>query len=112
MGTLLNLQVNLISAMFRLLVLSAFIAAAVAVGSWGEVDSNDEEYLGLLEEVYYPGSIGKENLNLIKIERQIVSGINLKYTFTVGKTNSVCHVIIYHQSWTETKVVKEDTCAF
>merc|ERR1712008_612984 len=98
--------------MFRVVLLSALVAVALSVGGWSEGDINDVEYSALLEEVYYPVSIGAENLHLIKIETQLVSGVNYKYTFTVGNSNSMCYVIIYHQPWTQTKRIMADTCAF
>merc|ERR1711956_16252 len=91
-------------------VLFALVAVTVSLrprgpkaGGWSEQDVNNPRLTDLLEEVYYPQSIGAENLNLIKVETQVVAGINYKFTFTVGKTNSQCHAIIWHQAWTGTK---------
>merc|ERR1711884_195154 len=79
-------------------------------GGWQEADANDLEAVSLLNEVYYPQSVGEEYLTLLKVETQVVSGFNYKYTFQIGKHGVTCYAIVYSQPWTNTKKVTVDTC--
>jgi len=79
-------------------------------GGWQEADANDFEAVSLLNEVYYPQSVGEEYLTLIKVDKQVVSGTNYKYTFQIGKHGVTCYAIVYTQPWTNTKKVTVDTC--
>merc|ERR1711994_7216 len=99
--------------MFKLCLISALLVVAFCqLGGWQPADANDLDAQQLLQEVYYPTSIGEENLTLVKVETQIVSGINYKYTFTVGKGHVTCFAIVHSQPWTGTQEVVVDTCAF
>jgi len=79
-------------------------------GAWKEADANDLEAVSLLNEVYYPQSVGEDYLTLLKVESQVVSGTNYKYTFQIGKHGVTCYAIVYTQPWTNTKKVTVDTC--
>jgi len=79
-------------------------------GAWQETDANDLEATSLLQEVYFPQSVGEEYLTLLKVQSQVVSGVNYKYTFQIGKHGVTCYAIVYSQPWTNTKRVTVDTC--
>ena len=54
--------------------------------------------MSLLDDFYFPSSVLRaEDLELVKVEHQIVSGINYRMTFNVVGTNSQCVVTIYEQ---------------
>merc|ERR1711994_312849 len=102
--------------MLRLCLIASLLAVSLAMsvpmpGGWMEHETNDPAYTRFLDSVYYPQSIGKENLTLIKVETQVVAGVNFKYTFLNGNTNSTCYGIVFHQPWSGKQVVLEDTCA-
>jgi len=86
------------------------VAVPFLDGGWEEANTNDLEVSSLLEEVYYPQSVGKEYLTLLKVERQVVSGTNYKYTFMIGHHGVTCYAIVYSQPWTNTQKVLVDTC--
>jgi len=79
-------------------------------GGWKEADANDLDAVSLLNEVYYPQSVGEDYLTLLKVETQVVSGFNYKYTFQIGQNGVTCYAIVYSQPWTNTKRVTVDTC--
>ena len=80
-------------------------------GGWMEHDVNDPNALQLLEEFYFPSSgVGAEDVNLVKVETQVVAGINYRMTFEIPATDGTCEVVIFTQEWTNTKEVTSDTC--
>jgi len=85
-------------------------------GGWSPADTNDDELLGLLEEVYLSGSSLKaEEVEVVAIEKQLVAGMNYRYTLELTHLPAhpiQCQVTIFHQQWTNTKQVTQDGCVF
>merc|ERR1711912_147018 len=102
------------SCSYGLLVILGLLAAVSTMpGGWKPEDNTDGSFLSLLDDVYLSSdqSIGEDKLELTGVYTQIVSGINYKYTFKViGAKESSCSVVIYHQPWTSTKEIIQDTC--
>merc|ERR1711884_66597 len=112
MGTLLVSVTHVIPpiTMLRLCLISALVAVALCqLGGWQEADANDLDATSLLEEVYYPESVGKEYLTLLKVETQVVKGVNYKYTFQIGG-RVTCYAILHYEAWTDATDIIEDTC--
>jgi hypothetical protein len=80
-------------------------------GGFYEIDSNDSTARALLNDLYFPATnLTAENLELVQLERQIVSGVNYRYIFDLRATSEQCLVVIYYQHWTDTKQVLDDSC--
>merc|ERR1711884_616768 len=80
-------------------------------GGWGNADLADKDANTLLEEFYFPSSVlHAEELELTQIEHQVVAGMNYRYHFNIVGTNAQCQVVIFEQSWTNTREVNLDTC--
>merc|ERR1712038_697216 len=96
--------------MFRYFLLAALACVAFGSGGWQLIDKKDANALALLESHYWPQSIGRGKLQLMKIQAQVVSGMNYRYYFNVAGINAECIAQIYHQPWTGTVKLITDTC--
>merc|ERR1712227_264293 len=85
-------------------------------GGYSPADANDVELLALLNDVYFADSaLNAEEVEVVAIEKQVVSGMNYKYTLKLNHLPNhpiQCEVVLYVQEWTNTKKVAHDGCIF
>jgi len=92
--------------------LFSFLAAVSAAGGWGHENiKGNREAQELLEQVYLASvNLAAEDVELVSVYRQIVAGVNYKYNFNVKSTQTSCQVVIFYQSWTNTREVLSENC--
>merc|ERR1711988_411610 len=98
MGIVLQSKFYLAIIMLRFIVLSALVACALAMpGGWNEMDANDAAVDDILG--FYFSSNGKHPATLAvkSMQTQVVSGVNYKITFFIGRSLKECEAVIYDQ---------------
>jgi len=85
---------------------------AIVPGGWMTQDHTSKVYLDMLTEVYFASNsaLHPDDLKLVKVESQVASGINYKFTFAVGGSEVTCEVIIQHRAWLKEKKLLSETC--
>merc|ERR1711935_492192 len=82
-------------------------------GGFVDQDPTDEYFTDMLAEVYFSsnGALQQEDLELLKVQSQVVNGVNYKFIFKVTGSEVTCAIVINHQPWGSGNTLYKDGCA-
>jgi len=82
-------------------------------GGFVDQDATDEYFTDMLAEVYFSrnDALQEEDLELLKVQSQVVSGINYRFIFKVVGSEVTCSILINDKPWREERSIVKNNCA-